>query len=226
MNNETINQVIEQYNATVKNPATHYIVNGNFISIYSVALGVCFYQLFAVSANTGKIKGLTGHGQNGIVKIDTFKDFAEKKATAITPKIEAEKEVKYYEVVAMIKSADWCNDTFIKTGKIVFPEIKEILFGSFDRSDCKYEIEAERESWKDQGYKKIKIESRLTTETPDPEVYDNFVTADIVESYIEDLEQGLLCEWIEDTYITKSGNGYFVNDNQLLSDIKKWEARS
>jgi hypothetical protein len=47
----------------------------------------------------------------------------------------------------------------------------EILFGSFDRSDCAYELEAEKESWKDQGYKQIKIVSRQTEESPDPEVY-------------------------------------------------------
>ena len=48
----------------------------------------------------------------------------------------------------------------------------EVMFGSFDRDDCKYELEAERDGWKDEGWNSIKIVSRETTETPDPEVYD------------------------------------------------------
>lgn len=51
----------------------------------------------------------------------------------------------------------------------------EILFGSFSKDDCTYELEAERDSWKGEGYKAIKIVSRETTETPDPEVYKNDV---------------------------------------------------
>ncbi len=61
---------------------------------------------------------------------------------------------KYFEVTAMHE------DTL------------DILYGSFLRSECKEEIECERESWKDQGYKAIKIISRETTDTPDNEVYD------------------------------------------------------
>ena len=45
------------------------------------------------------------------------------------------------------------------------------LFGSYDRSDCVAEIEAEKEAWKAEGYRKIRIQSRETEEAPDPEVY-------------------------------------------------------
>ena len=48
-----------------------------------------------------------------------------------------------------------------------------VLYGSYDRKDCVYELDAERESWKEEGYRKIKIESRQTTEAPDPVVYGN-----------------------------------------------------
>lgn len=48
---------------------------------------------------------------------------------------------------------------------------REVLFGSFDKRDCAYELEADRESWRAEGYKKLKIVSRETQETPDPEVY-------------------------------------------------------
>ena len=48
----------------------------------------------------------------------------------------------------------------------------EILYGSYVRKDCAHEVQAERDSWKDEGYKAIKIVSRETTEQPDKEVYD------------------------------------------------------
>jgi len=47
----------------------------------------------------------------------------------------------------------------------------ELLFGSYDRSDCVAEIEAERENWKEEGYIKIRIQSRETEEAPDPAIY-------------------------------------------------------
>ena len=60
----------------------------------------------------------------------------------------------YYEVTAKIE------------GQV------EVLYGSFLRSDCAAEIEAERESWKDEGYRGIKIVSRETADEPSDEVYD------------------------------------------------------
>ena len=52
---------------------------------------------------------------------------------------------------------------------------QEILFGSFVRSDCTYEIEAERDTWKGDGYKGIKIVPKEVEDTPDPEVYQGQV---------------------------------------------------
>ena len=46
------------------------------------------------------------------------------------------------------------------------------LFGSYDRTDCVYELDAERETWKEQGYRKIHITSVQTTQAPDPVVYE------------------------------------------------------
>ncbi len=69
---------------------------------------------------------------------------------------------KYYDVMARIDGED------------------EQLFGSYVREDCVSEIECERDSWKEQGYKAIRIVSRETTEQPDPEVY------------ADDIESGLL----------------------------------
>ena len=48
----------------------------------------------------------------------------------------------------------------------------EKLFGSFDKADCTYEIEAEKESWKGEGYKNIKISTKETADKPDKEVYN------------------------------------------------------
>ena len=82
---------------------------------------------------------------------------------------------------------------------------REILFGSFDRDDCKYELEAEKESWKDQGYKKIKLVSRETKETPDPKVYCN-----------GDNYQAAICEALK--YKTV---GVFVGDtNESFLDLE------
>ena len=61
---------------------------------------------------------------------------------------------KYYEVRAVNTKGD-----------------TEILFGSFDKSDCTYEVQAEKHTWKSEGYKQIKVVSRSTEEEPDPEVY-------------------------------------------------------
>jgi hypothetical protein len=47
----------------------------------------------------------------------------------------------------------------------------DILYGSFVRADCTDEIDAEKASWKSEGYKKIKIVSRAVEEAPDLEVY-------------------------------------------------------
>ena len=66
---------------------------------------------------------------------------------------------KYYEVTGTIEGTS------------------EVLYGSYLRQDCKDEIDAEREYWKADGYKAIKITSRECTDEIDEEVYeDNLVT--------------------------------------------------
>ena len=47
----------------------------------------------------------------------------------------------------------------------------ELLFGSFSNGDCIYELQAEKDSWTDQGYSNLVIRSRQTDESPDPVVY-------------------------------------------------------
>lgn len=77
---------------------------------------------------------------------------------------------KYYEVVATINGED------------------EIMFGSFNRDDCSYEVEAEKDSWKGDGYKRIRIISRETEDTPDPEVYGNEIQPLVVEGTEEQID--------------------------------------
>ena len=66
----------------------------------------------------------------------------------------------YYEVTALHTTMDR----------------REVLHGSFLKSECKEEIGAERDQWKEQGYKAIKITSRATAAVPDQEVYGELVT--------------------------------------------------
>ena len=47
----------------------------------------------------------------------------------------------------------------------------EVLFGSYDKSECCYEMGAESASWKDEGYRKIRLSQRLVETPPDPEIY-------------------------------------------------------
>ena len=98
--------------------------------------------------------------------------------------------------------------------------VSESLYGSFDRLDCKYELEAEKTSWKDQGYKGIQIVSRETSDKPDPTVYENLASEEQINDFIKSQNEGDLDNYIEDKLITKTGKNYLVNDSQLLNDIK------
>ena len=59
----------------------------------------------------------------------------------------------YYRVIATLEDED------------------EMMFGSFVKRDCTYEIQAERDSWKDEGYRNIRIVPEQTEEEPDTVVY-------------------------------------------------------
>ena len=61
----------------------------------------------------------------------------------------------YYQVTAALRGED---ET-------------EVLFGSYDKQDCVYELDAEKESWKADGYVGFKIRSFKTTVAPDANVY-------------------------------------------------------
>lgn len=86
----------------------------------------------------------------------------------------------------------------------------EALYSSFVKADCIYEIGAERESWKEEGYKKIKVTSINTTDIPDPEVYRadmctrHQLFIDQAPSFNFELnEVELLDQALESGYVTK-----------------------
>lgn len=47
----------------------------------------------------------------------------------------------------------------------------EVLYGSYLRADCKDELMDERAAYKEEGYTRLTIQSRLTSEAPDPSIY-------------------------------------------------------
>lgn len=50
---------------------------------------------------------------------------------------------------------------------------EDYLFGSYRRSDCQSEIECEKDSWREEGYRRIRIISKEVSEPPCPKVYDD-----------------------------------------------------
>ena len=95
-----------------------------------------------------------------------------------------------------------------------------VFFGSFDRTDCVGELDAERDGWKEEGYKKIKIVSHQTADEPDPEVYSNLVTKHELwmqqaPSFNFELgEDELLEAALSRGYVTKSGTDtYLINED-------------
>ena len=102
----------------------------------------------------------------------------------------------------------------------IFDGVKEVLFGSFERSDCKYEVEAEKDSWKSDGYKKIKIESREVEETLDEVVYEDAIITkhELFREYAPSFnfelnEDQLVVEALERGFITNTG----ITDKYLIN---------
>jgi hypothetical protein len=95
----------------------------------------------------------------------------------------------------------------------------EILFGSFDRSECKDEIECEKSTWKSEGYKKITIVITKTNEKPDPTVYENLVSKEDLKAFVKSENEGSIIDYIADGLITKSGDSFLINDTRILADI-------
>ena len=106
----------------------------------------------------------------------------------------------YYEIKADIK----LEDGTVRT---------ELLFCSYDRKDCTYERDAEKGGWKEEGYKKIRIESREVDEKPDSEVYGDDIdpnTEEIREEDEESEEEEPLTEEEEETLEQARIEGYNV----------------
>ena len=106
---------------------------------------------------------------------------------------------KYYQVVATLDGE------------------KEVLFGSFEKADCVYEIDAEKASWKDDGYKGIKIEIKETNDKPDLEVYkDSIVTS---EQFFQQQAPSFNFELNEDELIEKGLEVGFITKIEGAEDL-------
>ncbi len=66
--------------------------------------------------------------------------------------------------------------------KALFEGETEVLYGSYSKAEAQYELQAERESWKDSGYTQIKIVARCTDELPDADVYADDDDVDLTDS--------------------------------------------
>jgi len=114
------------------------------------------------------------------------------------------------------------SNTYYEVLGVIDGEV-ELLYGSFVREDCVYELDAEREGWKEEGFKRLKIVSRKTTDLPSPEVYKGVVVTKN-ELYLQQapsfnfelsedklLEQAIesgfvtIIEGVEDQYLINEG---------------------
>ena len=62
---------------------------------------------------------------------------------------------------------------------------EETLFQTYDKSDARYELDANKEGWKHEGYKQIKLSSEQREESPDEEVYGIITDIDLVREKVE-----------------------------------------
>ncbi len=65
---------------------------------------------------------------------------------------------------------------------------REVLFGSFVKQECKEELEECKQGWKWDGYKKVKITNRSTTEKPCDSVYENLADELTLKAFILELK--------------------------------------
>lgn len=69
-------------------------------------------------------------------------------------------------------------------------KVDEILFGSYVRSECAFEKSTNKDQWREEGYRRLRIEQRQTEEQPDPEVYspEELLKKDIEEDGLHAFE--------------------------------------
>lgn len=91
---------------------------------------------------------------------------------------------------------------------------KDELYGSFIKADCTYELEAERVTWREQGYSKIKIASRETNDNPDKDIYEqdllSYLDSNSVDSAVYNV----------DDLTTDFYNGNFDLETSDINDYK------
>lgn len=105
----------------------------------------------------------------------------------------------YYEIIGIIEGES------------------EVIFGSFDQSDCRYELESEREQWEGEGYKDLMIISRETTEEASGEIYETVTSQEVFQRHAPNFnfdlnEEQLVEEGLKRGFLSKAGdNKYIIN---------------
>lgn len=96
----------------------------------------------------------------------------------------------------------------------------EILFGSYDKTDCTFELQSERDSWKAEGFRKFKIETVEVDQKPDVEVYGEDI--DLATGEIKEEEDEDFTEDEESTLAQAAKEGYKVNGDlaRLYLDLE------
>jgi hypothetical protein len=93
----------------------------------------------------------------------------------------------------------------------------DVIFGSYIKQDCKDELDCERESLKDQGYKGFKIVAIEVEDTPDLDVYDGqivtrkqYICTQMPAFNFELDADELIDKGLEDGFITDLGNDHYL----------------
>lgn len=99
---------------------------------------------------------------------------------------------------------------------------EEILFGSFERADCVYELEAEKEQWKEEGYKKLRIKPKKTSEEASAEVYEMVTSSEIFQRHAPDFnfelnEEELVQRGLDCGFLSRAGKDKYIISKDYLT---------
>ena len=103
----------------------------------------------------------------------------------------------------------------------------ESLYSSYVKADCVYELDCERATWKEEGYKGFKITSEEVTDLPDAEVYEDEVVTKkqlwVSQAPLFNFELNedeLLTEALERGYVIRTTDStlYLINPHYPLSN--------
>ena len=119
-----------------------------------------------------------------------------------------------------------CRNTIMKTTNTYYELTAEldgerhVLFGSYNKADVTAEKRIEMPTYKEDGYKRFKIESKEVEEEADSKVYEEIMTTEeFFQKHAPDYNfelshDGLIQEALAEGFISKAGaNKYIYTDN-------------